>query len=672
MPLTFDAIYLGYFIPRLDLTEGDGNIADGPGLTSPVNFEFGIDSVDPSPLYTRITSLTMTPQHGYTVYTNDDRDGQLFTANVEPWNGNLPGTTTFDFDAVVRYKGTVTYVDGSSVDNVYLSLMQSQDGQLFLLPSVLDLHILQAKPILSIKPTSLDADWLQLGLNRTEGAFDDGEITGTSGDDVIGAGYVEPVTEGTDRVDNNDGLSGAGTQFNDDVIDALGGNDTVDGGLGDDFIDGGSGDDLLLGNVGNDTILGGEGNDTLIGGAGTDWLDGGAGTDTLSYEGDTAGVTVNLATNTASGGDAQGDSIAHFENVIGGSGNDSLTLSDTAGHAEGGAGDDSLTGGAGNDTLSGGTGADTLTGGGGNDLFQYDADGSVDTITDFGTGNSGAIDDGDATNNDRIDLAPYYDSLREMKDDFADDGILNQSNTTGPNAVDYSDNADITGPAGTGGLQFTGVTSDAFTFDTTGVTCFAAGTRISTPRGQIEVQDLVQGDLVDTVDDGAQPILWIGRRHLSATELAALPHLGPIRIAAGALGTNLPLRDLIVSPQHRVLVKSRIARRMFDLDEVLVAAKHLVGVNGITLAQGLSEVEYWHIMFDRHQVVHSEGAPTESLFVGPEAMKSLTKASRDEILQLMPHLADANFAPARELVKGRLGRTLAARHRKNGVTLYMS
>ncbi len=117
-----------------------------------------------------------------------------------------------------------------------------------------------------------------------------------------------------------------------------------------------TGNDSLAGTANQDVMVGGDGNDTLAGSAGADWLFGGAGNDTLSYAASTAGVSVNLATNTASGGDAAGDVISGFENLTGGSGDDNLTGNAGNNTIIGGAGIDSITGGAGADTLDGGTG----------------------------------------------------------------------------------------------------------------------------------------------------------------------------------------------------------------------------------------------------------------------------------------------------------------------------
>lgn len=193
--------------------------------------------------------------------------------------------------------------------------------------------------------------------------------------------------------------------------------------------------------------------------------------------------------------------------------------------------------------------------------------------------------------------------------------------------------------------------------------CFAEGTMIQTPDGAVQVQDLSVGDPVQTHDNGAQAIRWIGR---ATVDLEQAPHMQPIRIAAGALGAGSPSADLIVSPQHRILVRSAIAQRMFGASEVLVAAKQLLELDGIELAEVGDCVNYVHFMCAEHQLVMANGALTESLFTGPEAMSTVGPAARQEILDLFPELAEVETAPVRPLVKGRHGRKLAARHQANG------
>lgn len=196
------------------------------------------------------------------------------------------------------------------------------------------------------------------------------------------------------------------------------------------------------------------------------------------------------------------------------------------------------------------------------------------------------------------------------------------------------------------------------------VVCFARGTMILTDRGPIAVEDLSVGDLAITSDRGPQAIRWIGSSLIAVDRHA---NLRPVRIGKGALAPDIPDQDLLVSPQHRVLVRSAIARRMFGTDEVLVAAKQLLQVDGIDIEEDMKQVEYFHILFDQHEVVMSNGAETESLYTGPMALQSVGPAARAEILAIFPELGDRDYAPepARPLASGRMGRRLAVRHAQN-------
>lgn len=199
------------------------------------------------------------------------------------------------------------------------------------------------------------------------------------------------------------------------------------------------------------------------------------------------------------------------------------------------------------------------------------------------------------------------------------------------------------------------------------VICLTRGTRILTDRGEVAVEDLSVGDLVMTRDNGLQCLRWIGRRMLDRADLARFDKLFPVRIKKGALGPQIPGRDLLVSPQHRMLVSSRIAERMFDIRDVLVPAVKLVGLPGILIDKDVPHVEYFHLLFDRHEVIFAEGAPTESLFVGPVALKSLSQDSLAEILTLFPELAERDNVPkpALPIPPGRLQKRLVERHFKN-------
>ena len=167
------------------------------------------------------------------------------------------------------------------------------------------------------------------------------------------------------------------------------------------------------------------------------------------------------------------------------------------------------------------------------------------------------------------------------------------------------------------------------------VYCFAEGSRLRTPGGETRVERLSVGDMVDTLDHGPQAIRWIGR-----SDVAATGDLCPIRIRAGALGDGLPSSDLLVSPHHRMVVTGWRAEVLFGEPEVLVAARDLVNDETIRPATDLDTVTYFHILFDRHEIVFGNGAPSESFHPAEAALNSAEQAVRDEIFRLFPELRD--------------------------------
>ena len=159
--------------------------------------------------------------------------------------------------------------------------------------------------------------------------------------------------------------------------------------------------------------------------------------------------------------------------------------------------------------------------------------------------------------------------------------------------------------------------------------CFLRGTAIATPQGRRPIEGLRPGDPVLTLDHGAQPIRWIGCSRTAGTGAMA-----PLRIRAGALGND---RDLRVSPNHRMLLTGPRAELLFGEAEVLTAAKFLIDDLRIR-PEPRPVAEYWHMLFDRHEIVFAEGAPAESLHTGPMALDALGRAARAEILGLFPDL----------------------------------
>ena len=177
--------------------------------------------------------------------------------------------------------------------------------------------------------------------------------------------------------------------------------------------------------------------------------------------------------------------------------------------------------------------------------------------------------------------------------------------------------------------------------------------------GEVAVEDLAPGDRVLTRDNGFQTIRWAGRRDLSHAELIVEPRFNPVFIAAGALGDGLPERDMMVSPQHRMLITGPRAELLFGEHEVLVAAKHLVGIPGVEqrVSKGIS---YIHILFDQHEIVRADGAWSESFQPGDQTLEGLGAEQRAEILALFPELAvdTAAYPAARMTLKAREAKVL--------------
>lgn len=182
---------------------------------------------------------------------------------------------------------------------------------------------------------------------------------------------------------------------------------------------------------------------------------------------------------------------------------------------------------------------------------------------------------------------------------------------------------------------------------------------ITVPNGTVPIERLRVGDMVQTLDHGPQPIAWIGTRHLTYADLLAFPKLRPIHIRAGALGNS---HDMLVSPQHGMMVTQNTEAPQ------LARAIHLArnGGPGFRIAQGVREVTYYHLMFERHEVIIADGAPSESFYPGPMALGALGKAEQREIAHIFPALLTtertATYGPtAREFLKRReLSRDTAA------------
>lgn len=564
----------------------------------------------------------------------------------------------------------------------------------------------------------------------TGGAGEDSLYGGAGGDSLYGGDGADLMQggAGSDRLDGGAGIdsadysdstaavnvnlamgTGSGGSAAGDTLVAV---ENIFGSIYNDSLYGSTADNSLSGGLGNDYIDAGAGDDTLEGGAGRDTLYGGSGMDYLDYRNSNAAVSVNLATNTASGGHATGDVLAGVDGLFGSAFDDTLIGFDNQGltgdvytniffggggndymdagagddivngdegndSVFGGAGDDSATGGvgndsvyggagndsayggdgadlvdggAGNDQLEGGLGADTLYGGAGNDAL-YGGDGN--DLISGGAGNdlltggagsdtfAGGLGDtvvGGASGNDVLDLstAGPYRILKDPSDPTS--GVVEFLDAFG-NVI--------------GTLTYSGIDS--------GVACFTPGAMVETATGPREIEALQPGDLVLTRDRGLQPIRWIGNRIIQAVELQVDPSLHPILFRKGALGPNLPARDMLVSRQHCMLVEGPRAELYFGEDEVFVRALHLAGQPGVvqTLVQ---EVTYLHLMFDHHEVILADGVWSESFLPAARNIGGLEDAARAELFKVFAEMPEAvlpeGYQAARQILKSHEARLL--------------
>jgi hypothetical protein len=182
--------------------------------------------------------------------------------------------------------------------------------------------------------------------------------------------------------------------------------------------------------------------------------------------------------------------------------------------------------------------------------------------------------------------------------------------------------------------------------------CFTPGTLIKTEFGEIPVQDIGIGTRVLTRDNGYQKVIWCGQRHFTIQDVENEPQLQPIRIAAGALGPNLPSQELEVSPHHRMLLSNQQIRDWFDADEVLIAARLLSCFQGVTTAP-LQETCFIHFMFDQHEIVLANGTWTESYQPQDMRLGVMDAGHRAELLRIFPELeelAPEGYPAARPVV----------------------
>ncbi|WP_192966098.1 Hint domain-containing protein [Phycobacter azelaicus] len=508
-----------------------------------------------------------------------------------------------------------------------------------------------------------DALYGDAGDDRLDGGDGDDLMEGGVGNDTMIGGAGGDTIAGGDGNDYIEGGEG------DDYLTTGLGNDTLIGGEGDDTLRNSAGDDSLVGGVGNDSIVategndtleGGEGNDTLYGGVDNDLLVGGAGDDLMYGEADqdVFRMSDGFGNDTVYGGEAgvdydtvdltavtSGVSVTYTGPEAGTitDGTDTITFSeiealdltdqadtvdasaDTAGVV--------IDAGAGDDTVKMGSGDDLITGGVGYDQIVLTAAGGADTISDFDIGD----DDANSFYNDQLDVSELtggtgpFGAVRTSDVVVSDDGF---------------GNALLTFPSGEK-LVLSGVTpaqmSTHAQLYAAGIPCFTPDVLIATERGAVPAGEIMVGDLLQTADNGYQPVIWVGQRTLSAAELALRPHLRPYCLAPN--GILSPERPMWVSPQHRFMVNSRTFERDLPFGESFLSAKLLsrIDANCRQRTSAPQGVTYVHLMTEQHEVIFAEGIATETFWPGPEAIRGLSSDNMRELFELFPELRLAQY-----------------------------
>ena len=165
-----------------------------------------------------------------------------------------------------------------------------------------------------------------------------------------------------------------------------------------------------------------------------------------------------------------------------------------------------------------------------------------------------------------------------------------------------------------------------------GVLCFTPGTLLRTGSGLVRIEDLHPGMMVQTRDNGLQPVLWRASQQLSGGRLYAVPHLRPVRFRSAE-------GDLVVSPGHRMLVRGRAARALYNSDEVLVAALDLIDGHGVIRDREARRVTYVHLLLEGHQVVWANGFEAETLYPPEIPQAALDAHSRAALRLSLPDAA---------------------------------
>lgn len=195
------------------------------------------------------------------------------------------------------------------------------------------------------------------------------------------------------------------------------------------------------------------------------------------------------------------------------------------------------------------------------------------------------------------------------------------------------------------------------------IICFAKGTVIETDCGGRAIETLSVGDLVRTVDAGCVPVKWLGQTDVEASEMRRWDSLMPVRVKQNAFGPGCPRKDVVLSPNHRVLVTGSRAELYFGESEVLVPVKALIDGKNVRNDLECSRVSYFHLLLEGHHIVDTCGLLSESLYLGDQSMRAIFECAQQNLQSALTEAEwqrHATERAVRPLLRARLGQCLAA------------
>ncbi len=171
------------------------------------------------------------------------------------------------------------------------------------------------------------------------------------------------------------------------------------------------------------------------------------------------------------------------------------------------------------------------------------------------------------------------------------------------------------------------------------IPCFTSGSLIDTPNGPRLVESLKVGDMITTMDNGPQKVLWVGDSPVEYSAQILHPKLRPVVIPAGALGPNEPTRNIAISSPHRILIKNRHLMLHHGVEQAFAPANTLLGLNGIHRDMPRQNLSYHHILLPKHEVICANGLLSESFFPGATPLHNMGPAARKSLFSAFPKLA---------------------------------